>query len=143
MDHLLCCQMYAPVPLSQSTWQLVVRAAVSVPSQQRLVKVWWNHSQQNIARLWLLLQGTILVEGQDALKQIQSDWQSQKHWAFALDITKGALTGNASMQLPSLPGATTGALLPPLMAQMYVCSPLVKSLRTSLPGKLGLASTHT
>lgn len=54
------------------------------------------------------MQGAILVEGQDALKQIQAQWQAQKRWGFALDITQGHMGSTALLQLPSLPGTEPG-----------------------------------
>ena len=67
-----------------------------------------NRHGERLTLLCILLQGMILVEGLDALKQIQSQWQSQKQWAFALDVVKGHMGGNASLQLPSLPGTDLG-----------------------------------
>ena len=66
---------------------------------------------QHLRSLCMSLQGMILVQGQDALKQIQSQWQSQKQWAFALDVVTGHMAGNVSLQLPSLPGTDIGRRL--------------------------------
>ncbi len=56
----------------------------------------------------LCLQGTILVEGPGALKQVQPLWQEQKLWAFALDVAEGQASAHPSLQLPSLPGMASG-----------------------------------
>lgn len=49
-----------------------------------------------------------MVDGQDALKQIQTQWQSQKQWVFVLDITQSNTSNIASLQLPLLPGNEAG-----------------------------------
>ena len=50
-----------------------------------------------------------MVEGPGAILQVQSLWQDQQRWAFALDIAEGQVNAHPSLQLPSLPGLETGA----------------------------------
>ncbi len=51
-----------------------------------------------------------MVEGHEALKQVQPLWQDQKQWAFCLDIAEGQASAHPSLQLPSLPGMDSGGL---------------------------------
>ena len=60
------------------------------------------------SNLLCALQGVIMVEGPGSMKQMQSLWQDQQQWAFALDIAEGQANAHPSLQLPSLPGLDNG-----------------------------------
>lgn len=60
----------------------------------------------------------VLVENLDSLKQIQSQWQEQKQWAFAFDVIPGQAAGSLSLQLPSLPGMVNGETVVPVSHRM-------------------------